>query len=226
MRIQTTNHKPKTTNHKPVDSYKETFNTWNKVAQLYQDKFMHLKLYDETYDCFCAEVKIPDATILEIGCGPGNITSYLLKKRPDFKIKGIDIAPNMIELARVNNPTALFQVMDCREIDRLQNKFDAIVCGFCLPYLSGSDCSKIIKDCSGLLNNEGLMYISFVEGEYTKSGFLTGSTGDRTFFYYHPADTILSALKEYRFETTQIFNIPYVKNDQTEEVHTVIIARK
>lgn len=209
-----------------MDNYKETLNTWNKVAQLYQDKFMHLNLYDDTYDFFCAEVKVPNATILEIGCGPGNITSYLLNKRPDFKIEGIDFAPNMIELAKVNNPTAQFQVMDCREIDRLKSKFDAIVCGFCLPYLSELDCSKFIKDCIGLLNNEGLIYISFVEGDYSKSGFLTASTGDRTYFYYYPADTIISILKEFGFETIQLFNIPYTKSDHSEEIHTVIIARK
>lgn len=187
---------------------------------------MHLNLYDTTYDRFCAELKISNATILEIGCGPGNITSYLLKKRPDFKIEGIDFAPNMIELAKMNNPTALFQVMDCREIDSLQSKYDAIVCGFCLPYLSETDCSKFIKDCSGLLNNEGLIYISFVEGDYTQSGFLTGSTGDRTYFYYYTADSMISSLKQQGLEPIQIFRIPYTKNDNSEEVHTVIIARK
>ena len=83
-----------------VDTYKETFDTWNKVAKLYQEKFMDLDLYDDTYDTFCAELPIENATILEIGCGPGNITKYLLNKRPDFRIEGIDISPNMIELAK------------------------------------------------------------------------------------------------------------------------------
>jgi len=209
-----------------LDSNKETFNTWNKVAQLYQDKFMHLNMYDESYNHFCDEVKLPNARILEIGCGPGNITSYLLKIRPDFKIEGIDFAPNMIALAKVNNPTAQFQVMDCREIDTLQSQYDAIVCGFCIPYLSELDCSKFIKDCAGLLHNEGVIYISFVEGDYSKSCFLTGSTGDRTFFYYYAADTIISSLKQQGIETTQLLNIRYTKNDHSEEIHTVIIARK
>ena len=53
-----------------MDRYQETFNTWNKVAKLYQDKFMDLDLYDDTYDTFCEAVNIENATILEIGCGP------------------------------------------------------------------------------------------------------------------------------------------------------------
>lgn len=139
-----------------MDTYKETFDTWNKVAKLYQEKFMNLDLYDDTYDTFCEQVNIENSTILEIGCGPGNITKYLLNKRPDFRIEGIDILPNMIELAKANNPTADFKVMDCREIDKLQSKFDGIICGFCFPYLSEFDSSKLVKGCGNLLNDKGV----------------------------------------------------------------------
>ena len=75
---------------------KETFETWNKIALLYQNKFMDFELYNETYDFICNSIIKEKAKILEIGCGPGNITKYLLSKRPDFNIYGIDIAPNMI----------------------------------------------------------------------------------------------------------------------------------
>lgn len=30
--------------------YKETFEIWNKVASLYQEKFMNLDLYNDSYD--------------------------------------------------------------------------------------------------------------------------------------------------------------------------------
>jgi 2-polyprenyl-3-methyl-5-hydroxy-6-metoxy-1,4-benzoquinol methylase len=209
-----------------VDRYKETFDTWNKVAKLYQEKFMDLDLYDDTYDTFCEEVNIENATILEIGCGPGNITKYLLNKKADFRIEGIDISPNMIELAKANNPTADFKVMDCREIDKLQSKFNGIVCGFCFPYLSEYDSSKMIKDCTTLLKDKGVLYISFVEGDYLKSGFQIASSGDRTYFYFHTLDSITKELKDCRFETIKLFHKNYKKNLATEEIHTVIIARK
>src|SRR5690606_11871580 len=115
------------------------------------------------------------AKILEIGCGPGNITKYLLFKRPDFNIYGIDIAPKMIALAKSNNPTANFNIMDARQISSLKTKFDGIVCGFCLPYLSNTDCEKLIFDSFNLLNNNGLIYISFAEGDPDTSGFQVGS---------------------------------------------------
>lgn len=39
-----------------MDRYKETFDTWNKVASLYQEKFMDMSFYDETYDFICSTV--------------------------------------------------------------------------------------------------------------------------------------------------------------------------
>ncbi|WP_236010765.1 hypothetical protein [Flavobacterium chungangense] len=41
-----------------MDRYKETFETWNKIAKLYEDKFMNLNIYDETYDFFCSFLNI------------------------------------------------------------------------------------------------------------------------------------------------------------------------
>lgn len=49
---------------------------------------------------------------------------------------GIDIAPNMVVLAIRNNPTGIFSVMNCRNIGDSDGKFDGIIGGFCLPYLS------------------------------------------------------------------------------------------
>ncbi len=209
-----------------MDTYKETFETWNKVAKLYQDKFMDLTLYDDTYDTFCEEINRKNAAILEIGCGPGNITKYLLNKRPDFRMEGIDISPNMIELAKANNPSACFQVLDCREIGKLQSKFNGIICGFCFPYLSEFDSSKLIKDCGNLLEDKGVLYISFVEGDYSKSGFQTASTGDRTYFYFHTLDSLTKVLTDNNFEIIQILSKDYKRSIAMEEVHTIIIVRK
>jgi len=69
----------------------------------------------------------------------------------------------MIALAKINNPTAHFELTDCRAIDRLETKFDGIICGFCLPYLSEEDSAKLLLDAATLLHKNGLFYISFVE---------------------------------------------------------------
>ena len=208
-----------------MDRYKETFETWNKVALLYQDKFMDLDLYNETYDFICNSISKDKAKLLEIGCGPGNITKYLLSERPDFDIFGIDIAPNMIELAKKNNPSASFAIMDSRQIDEIKTKYDGIVCGFCLPYLSQTDSRKLITDCYKLLNENGLIYISFVEGDPNKSDFQVGSSGDRSYFYFHSLDDLKTQLIESEFTELKTFKVEYKKTETEIDIHTILTAR-
>ena len=214
------------TDDKTMDRYKETFETWNKVASLYQDKFMDLNLYNDTYDFICNLITKDKAKLLEIGCGPGNITKYLLSKRPDFNIFGIDIAPNMIELAKKNNPTASFAIMDSRHISDLETKYDGIVCGFCLPYLSQTDSKIFISDCYNLLNENGQLYLSFVEGDPNKSDFQVGSSGDRTYFYFYNLEELTEQLKKNNFEQIKVFKVDYKKAENEMDIHTILTAKK
>lgn len=209
-----------------TDHYKTTFQTWDKLALIYQEKFMDLNIYDDSYDTFCKLIEKSDARVFEIGCGPGNVTKYLLSRRPDLKIEAIDVSPNMIRLARENNPSADFKVMDCRETGNLNSRYDAIICGFCMPYLSREDCAKLIKDCSSLLNNGGIIYFSAIEGDYNKSGFETSSDGQfKMFVYYHEEDYLHQELKKNNFEPAAIKRIPYPKADEISR-HIIFIAKK
>lgn len=208
-----------------LDNYKETFDTWNKLAKLYEDKFMYLDIYNESYDFFCKELFKESPEILELGCGPGNITKYMLTKRPDFKLLATDISPNMVALAKANNPAAQVAVMDSRAIDQLNTKFDAIVCGFCIPYLSPTDCEKLIQDSTRILEPNGILYISFVEGLPEQSGFQSGSSGDRVYFYFHTLETLIACLTRNNFETIKLFKVAYQKTEQTTDYHTILIAK-
>lgn len=209
-----------------MDKYQETFDTWNKVASLYEDKFMDLNLYDESYDLICNSIVPKRARLLEIGCGPGNITKYLLSKRPDFDIFGIDIAPNMVQLAKKNNPTANFAVMDSRQINKLGTTYDGIICGFCLPYLSHTDVVKLIADSYELLNNKGLLYLSFVKGNPDRSGYQTSSSGDRVYFYFHDLAELSKELITLKFQDVKIFNVEFKKSESETDIHTILIATK
>jgi 2-polyprenyl-3-methyl-5-hydroxy-6-metoxy-1,4-benzoquinol methylase len=209
-----------------MNSYDETFETWNRVALQYQDKFMDLDLYNHTYAFFCNLITTENAKLLEIGCGPGNITKYLLSRRPDFAIFGIDIAPKMIELAIKNNPTASFAIMDSRQISNLKLTYDGIICGFCIPYLSHADTEKLITDCYNLLIENGQLYLSFVEGDPDKSDFQVGSTGDKAYFYYYNLVDLTENLKKINFELIKIFKVCYKKTANKYETHTILIAER
>ena len=135
--------------------------------------------------------------MLDIACGPGNVSKYLLQQKPDLQILGIDLAPKMIELARSNNPTAEFKVMDCRDIFSLNKKFDAVMGGFCLPYLTKEEATDLIRTLSEILNKKGVLYLSTMEDDYEKSGFQKSSDGkDQMFIHFHQADYLQEALEK------------------------------
>jgi ubiquinone/menaquinone biosynthesis C-methylase UbiE len=207
-----------------MDKYEITFKTWNKVANMYQDKFMDLDLYNDSYDQFC-DLLVENAEVLELACGPGNITKYILTKRPDLNVLATDIAPNMLDLAEKNNPSAKFQILDCRKVDELKQQFDAVLCGFCLPYLSKEDSEKLIRDSQQLLNDNGVLYLSALKGDYSNSGFVTGKTGDQCYVYFYEEKTLIDQLQNNGFEAIQIFRVEY-PNGEAIDTHLIFIARK
>ncbi len=207
-----------------MDPYKITFDTYDRIAKIYEDKFMNMDLYNNTYDLFC-ELIPQAARIFEVACGPGNITRYLAQQRPDFRIEATDIAPAMLELARANVPTAHFQLMDGRAIDQATPGFGGIICGFGLPYFSQEDCVKFFRDCSQLLVDGGILYCSFVPGSYDRSGYQTGN-GKQIYFYYHPENYVLELLNNNGFEVVSIHSIGYPAKDGLTQEHKIIIARK
>lgn len=187
-----------------MNKYEVTLDTFNRLADKYESKFMNFDFYFDTYDTFCELVNKANAKIFEIACGPGNITKYLLGKRPDYKIYGIDLAPNMVSLAKKNNPDATFEVMDSRHISNVQGEYDAIMCGFCTPYLSKSDVIKLIKDMRALLSAGGILYISTMEDKDSRSGFRTSDTGDQVYIHYHQFEYLEVHLKSNGFEIVNV----------------------
>jgi predicted TPR repeat methyltransferase len=199
---------------------------FNKYAKDYQDKFMDVSLYEDSLNVFCNLISKLNSKVLDLACGPGNIARYLLSQRSDLIVLGIDLAPNMVLLAQHNNPGAFFEVMDCRSISNLTDKFDAIVCAFCLPYLSKNEMNKIISDTNTLLNEQGICYISTMEDDHKKSGYETSSKGDQIFIHYYEGQYLVNVLKKNNFEIVEIFRKPSIMSNGKEVVDLVIIARK
>lgn len=208
-----------------VDSYEETFSTWNQLANLYQEKFMDLQIYDASYQLFLSTLLCkPNAAVLDIGCGPGNIARYVLTHRPDFRLLGVDIAPQMIALAQKNNPGATFRVMDSRNISQLlPTQYDGIICGFCLPYLTAEDQGTFLTNIFQLLVPGGHFYLSFVEGDPAQSGFKVGSTGLRSFFAYQTLAALTAQLLQRGFASPQVIKVEY---EASKEQHTILLLQR
>lgn len=209
-----------------MDRHHATVAAFDQLAQAYQDAFMDLGLYDESYDQL-AQLLPSAARVLELGCGPGNLTRALLRRRPDLRWLATDPAPNMLRLAAQNNPGLRCQPLAAHEIGQLPGPFEAVVAGFCLPYLSPTETAQLTRDAARLLIPGGLCYLSFIEGDAARSGFELASNGQAgAYVYYHPAATIRAELAAAGFAVLTEWRKPYQRANGQADTHTILLARK
>lgn len=187
---------------------------------------MDVSLYHQTFDSFLSRLPIKEAEILEVACGPGNITKYLLSEQPALRIFGTDLAPQMLEIAKQHNPTATFELLDAREIKSLGKKFHGILCGFCFPYFSKEEALKFIHDASSVLLDNGVIYISTMEDDYSKSGPKKGSQGDEIFMHFHEAAYLTEELLKNGFTNIDTHRLESKGTDGLTYTDLVLIAKK
>ena len=214
----------KINDNNPLRTTEMAVSLFSRVATQYRDKFMNVEDYSQQLDAFCNDLK-QNAQVLELACGPGNITRYLLNRRPDLNILATDLSEEMLVLAREANPQTNFALMDVRDFKKLGQMFDGIICSFGLPYLSKEDAVNMIADASGILLSNSMLYISVMEDEYSKSGLETTASGNTLYIYYHQEDYLREAIN------TSGFNLVNVMRREAESggkpvTELVLVARK
>jgi len=210
-----------------MDKTKLAVDLFNHYANDYQNKYMDVSGYHETLDLFCKSIENKNAKILELACGPGNITKYILDKQPNFNILATDLAPEMLKLAKENNPKADVRIMDCKGISQLKAQYDGIICGFGLPYLTKEETIKFINDSSRALVKGGVIYLSTMEDDYEKSSLKSSSDGKhQLFMHYHEANYLLDSLTSSGFKILHEIRQDFPEKDQSITTDLIIIAEK
>jgi SAM-dependent methyltransferase len=211
-----------------MDTFEISVKRFDEFASEYADRFMNIDSYRIHFDKFSDLIDNKKPNILELACGPANVTRYLKQRFPDSKIVAIDLAPRMIDIAKQTVNGVDFMVMDVRDIKSLDLQFDSIMCSFCLPFLSKPDTFKLISDCSDKLNKNGIFYLSTMEGDETEAGFeKTSFTGDsEVYFNYHRQQDLVNALLVNGFKIEYNVRQDYYEPDGSILIDLIIIARK
>lgn len=187
-----------------MDHNQQSVNIFNRMAQRYQDKYMDLSSCIDTFSPFIAALPKSNARVLDLACGPGNICRYLLKQKPMLSILATDLAPNMLALAKQNNPSIEVMLLDCRELHSLQERFDGIMCGFCLPYLTQQQALNLISDAALRMLDKGVLYMSCMEGSELAPKIDASDNTDKMYTYFHQGDTLIDALENAGFKVFDI----------------------
>lgn len=138
-------------------------NLYSNLSVVYEAMYQSFNDYEAEY-LFYSEilVKYHCKTLVEIGCGSGNLVSHFANAGFDFL--GMDLSEEMLFIAKEKSPNAQFIKKDMRDFD-LQTKLDAaIITGRTISHLTtNNDVVDCFKSINRSLINEGILCFDCID---------------------------------------------------------------
>jgi SAM-dependent methyltransferase len=78
------------------------------------------------FDVLCEVGPLDGASLLDVGCGIGDLFAYLKRRHPTVAYTGVDLVPAMIDAARLRHPSGHWLVRDILA-DADADRFDYVV---------------------------------------------------------------------------------------------------
>jgi len=153
---------------------------YNNNAEAYAEKFMDYEPYAKHAAEFAKLLPV-GASVLDVGCGPGNLAKQLSVAAKSIIITGIDLSTEMIEKARKNVPSGKFYTQDSRNARFCNAHYNAVVLSFSIVHLCDTEAYQLLANAVNWLIPEGLMYLSFMEGK--QAGFEETSFSKNPIYY-------------------------------------------
>jgi SAM-dependent methyltransferase len=133
-----------------------------QFAEYYEAVFPYR---DEVYTFLRSYVPREPCRILDAGCGTGH---YCGRFATDgFEAVGIDLDPEMIEVARAHYPRASFHCLNMLDIGTLPPAFHAAFCiGNVAPHLTQDEFARFITEVHDVLRPGGMWVFQIVNWDY------------------------------------------------------------
>ncbi len=152
-----TNEPKKNQIRKMFNHIAEKYDFLNRLLSLGNDKCWRRKTVK-----ILKEIKgeIPVGNVIDLATGTGVLAETLLKLNPQGKVYGVDIAENMIEVARkkyLNEPKLVFEVADGENLPYNDDFFDIATIGFGIRNYNHIE--KGIKETYRVLREHGIIAI-------------------------------------------------------------------
>ena len=129
---------------------------WNGVHKSYSRDEIKYEDWLDRFEDIVTSCKTP---ILDLGCGSGNNTLYLINKNK--KVVAADLSSNAIENIKKNFPEVVdakcFNMLDGMPFD--DNSFEVVIADLSLHYFKKEDTEKVINELKRILTNNGHLII-------------------------------------------------------------------
>ncbi len=139
-----------------------TMGFYSEFAEYYEAVFP----YREEIHAFVTS-SLPSGTrrIVDAGCGTGHYCGRLAAA--GFEVVGVDLDPQMIEVARATYPAATFRCMNILDIAALSAPADCVFCiGNVAPHLTQEEFARFVGAVGKTLRPGGVWMFQVVNWDY------------------------------------------------------------
>jgi len=176
--------------------------SYNRIAEDWHKDHQQDDWWVEGTGEFISFLK-PDALVLDLGCGGGTKSRYLIDK--GLQVVGTDFSEKMIEISKRENPDGTFLVSDLGEVDKLPYQFDGIFMQAVLLHVPKKEIIDKLKKVISKLKDGGSLYISVKERRQGSTDEEIKIEDDygyeyKRFFSYFTVDEIESYMQEIGLE--------------------------
>jgi len=104
--------------------------------------------------------------VADVGCGPGYVAGYLHDAGVD--VLGIDLAPEMIAIARHDHPALRFEVGTMTDLDLADDSVVGIVAFWSVIHVPDHAVPGVFQQFGRVLRPQGLLLVGFHVGDETR----------------------------------------------------------
>jgi ubiquinone/menaquinone biosynthesis C-methylase UbiE len=124
----------------------------------------------------------------DVGCGTGRLGPFLAARGLDPR--GVDLSPEMIRVARREQPEFEYEVADLRELPFADASLAGVVCWYSLMYLPPEDRPTAFQELARVVKPGGYLVTAFKAGDGTirRGGRTTGLGVEFDIWWLTPAE--------------------------------------
>ena len=97
-------------------------------------------------------------TLLDSGCGAGNVAAFFKKQFPDWKIYGIDVSSDAIKAAKTHFKNITFTKTPAHKLPHKRGTIDVVTALDSLEHYDNLD--EVLVEIHRVLSEQGLLYVS------------------------------------------------------------------
>jgi SAM-dependent methyltransferase len=201
---------------------------YDQVAEEYAREFrdeLDKKPFDRKMLDWLAERVDRTRAVCDMGCGPGQIASYLRGR--GLEVCGVDLSPEMVRQAQALNPDIPFQQGDMLALTGVaDNSYAAIAAFYSIIHIPRPLMIEALRELKRVLLPQGLLLLAFHIGQQTVHRDEWWGKEVSLDFYFFETEEIKRDLKTAGFELEEVIERDPYPDVEYQSRRAYIFARK